>query len=194
MLRVATATAPSCEDRVAVRKIPGGVAVIVADGDAARRVVELAQRGMSAHGFDALSARAHVNLLCEIDRDLRSGDASAVSLTVWQRHIWGASVGDCSALVAHERGLDDLTENRIRWSRIGTGNARPVPFERGEWDGCVVMASGNLVGNVGPAAVRRVVFEGDIERAARRLVQRMGASQGEQTPDVTVATVRWADR
>jgi hypothetical protein len=204
VLRVATAIdsfRSVTEDRLFVLEVPGGVVVILADGaggipgggQAADRVVALARQALGCTGFDPFSAGVWVDLLRaadhEIERERTAGETTAVILTVWERHIWGASAGDSGAMVVHPRGHDDLTANQKRKLRLGSGEARPVPFERGDWDGCVVVASDGLFGHAGPEAVSRAVFGGDIDDAPRRLIECVRLPSGDLMDDVAVTVI-----
>jgi PPM family protein phosphatase len=204
VLRVATATDSfrgDIEDRLAIRDIPGGVVVILADGaggipgggEAADRLLALARHALSAPHFDPFSAGTWVDLMLnadrEIERDRSAGETTAVIAAVWERHIWGASAGDSGAMIVHARGHDDLTANQRRKLRLGSGEARPVPFERGDWDGCLVVASDGLFGHARPDAVSQAVFDGDPDDAPRRLIDRVRLPSGTLVDDVAVAVI-----
>lgn len=204
MLRVATAIdsfRANAEDRLFIREVPGGVVVVLADGaggipgggEAADRVVALARQALGSAAFDPFSSGAWVDLLRsadhEIEREREAGETTAVIVTAWERHIWGASAGDSGALIVHPRGHDDLTANQKRKLRLGSGEAHPVPFERGEWDGCLVVASDGLFGYARPDALSRAVFDGDIDDAPGRLIECVRLPSGELVDDVAVAVI-----
>jgi serine/threonine protein phosphatase PrpC len=204
MLRVATSIDSFrgiIEDRLFVREVPGGVVVVLADGaggipgggEAADRLVALARHALSAPSFDPFSAGTWVDLMHsadgEIEKDPSAGETTAVIVTVWERHIWGASAGDSGALIVHPRGHDDLTANQKRKRRLGNGMAHAVPFERGDWDGCLVVASDGLFDHARPEAVSRAVFGGDVDDAPRRLIDCVRLPSGELVDDVAVAVI-----
>jgi serine/threonine protein phosphatase PrpC len=194
------------EDRVHVIPHADGVVVLVADGAGgtsggaeAADTVCLWVRAYATRAERIDDAPAWAELLGRIDRQIAecSGQAAAAVVAWCGTGLFGASVGDCAAwhIGGDAAAHDDLTHAQVRKPLLGTGEAKPVAFERpGASTGTLLVASDGLVKYTAPARIREVVAAGvgggALQPAAAALIDLVRLRSGALPDDVTVALCR----
>src|SRR5689334_11874832 len=127
------------EDRAEIFFIGTATILVVADGAGGRPGGAAAADGVvrwvrqHAPRIDCRNPRGWCNLLADADhvlqRDAEAGETTAVVLAVSPDGIAGASAGDSEAwLIGSERHLA-LTGRQHAKPFLGTGMAKPVPFQ-----------------------------------------------------------------
>lgn len=182
------------QDRAAVVRIADGLVIALADGAggtgngevAAQAVIDAVTRGATA-------GRDWWELLEELDRDgarLGHGQTTAVILSVTQRAIAGASVGDSGAWVVRGAQIEDLTEGQTRKPLVGAGCCPFAVHAAALGGGTLLVASDGLLRYAKPADIARLAAGPDLEAAARGLVDLVRLRSGALPDDVSVVLCR----
>jgi serine/threonine protein phosphatase PrpC len=191
------------EDRaeVIVRAGQDELIVVVADGvggrsggaAAAEAVVELA-RSVGARTTPWPNADEWCEILTKLDKTLAGtrgvGETTAVVVTVGRGRVEGASIGDSGAWLSGDRFVD-LTRGQQRKPYVGSGQSLPVPFAAA-MEGTLLVATDGLLKYAPLPTVREIMAEGDVERAAARLVDSARLPTGKLWDDVAVVVCRAA--
>ncbi|NPD25025.1 protein phosphatase 2C domain-containing protein [Corallococcus exiguus] len=188
-------------DRVLVLT-PGDVTVlVVADGAGnSRRGAEAAEAVL--HGVqDAVEAGADVEreetwreVLVRCDAELvasgQGGETTAVVACVTPRRVVGASVGDSELWLFQGSEATALTEHQHRKPLLGSGQARPVTFER-VWRGGVLLgASDGLFKYVDLRRIQEHVTIADAHAAVLALAALPRLASGALPDDVGLVLCR----
>ena len=206
-VQIATALASArvpelSEDRLAVHHLDDGVVVVVADGAggipgaaaAANMVLAFVEQAIRSRGFGPWSVSSWTELLSradvEVDRDRYAGETTAVIVAASERGLIGTSCGDSGAWILTMDGIDDVTAHQRKKLRIGSGRARPIPFERPRLDGTLLVASDGLFNYARPEGIAGVVAREDLDEAAQRLVQLARLPSGKLADDVAIVLAR----
>jgi serine/threonine protein phosphatase PrpC len=161
--------------------VRGGALASAALVETARAVAENAT--LDVHDGELWSA-----LLKEADSSLasrRAGETTAVLVVVGPSGLTGVSVGDSEAWIVHPRSVDDLTRSQHR-SRLGTGRAAPVAFERPRVDGVLLVGTDGLFKYASPERIAATAREGDVSRATERLTALVQLPSGGFHDDVGI--------
>lgn len=179
-----------------------GVVLVVADGS-----------GGSGGGSEAADSvllwiRAHVtrvsdirpafqwrDLLAQADSQMQfsRGETTAVVTAVWEGGLSGASVGDSAAWLICANGWENLTAGQQHKPLVGSGNAKPVSFERtgfGDEERLLLVSDG-IVKYATPARICEIVRAAtDLQSAAEQLVDAVRLRSGKLQDDVAVVICR----
>ena len=174
--------------------------VCVADGTggvsgaaiAAEMFIAGVKRAIDA-GMDDLDDRATwVGLLRALDeeiaRDPVAGETTGIALVVSAASVVGASVGDSEAWLFTDGSLE-LTGNQNRKPRLGTGRARPKPFEA-PGRGTLVVATDGLFHNATIDDIRAVARH-DSPGTADALAKLPAGAGSRALPDDVAVVVGW---
>lgn len=135
---------------------------------------------------------AAADVIESIDRRAagRGGESTAVLVAVRGGRVFGASVGDSRAWwLARGGAVVDLTAGQRRVPRVGTGRARPVSFSASVGEGRLLVVSDGVHSYVKLARLLEVAREGDVQEAARRLIDVARLPGGGLQDDASVALV-----
>ncbi|HEX4460525.1 MAG TPA: serine/threonine protein phosphatase [Polyangia bacterium] len=184
------------EDRVAVLAAADRVVLVVADGaggsgrgaDAAESIVALVRKRSATGPFDAAA------LLREADAALAptGGESTAVIVTVDDRGISGASVGDSAAWIVDGAGYVDLTERQRRKPLVGSGRAQPSPFHAPPLTGTLLLGTDGLFKYAPPSLIRQIATDFAFATIADRLIASVRLPSGVLHDDTTIAICRRA--
>jgi serine/threonine protein phosphatase PrpC len=190
-----------CQDRVDIIDHATGIVLALADGAGG------ISGGEEAADTMLLWARAHVTqiaslhggeqwaaLLSKVDKQIpfANGETTGVIVAIWDGGLAGASVGDSAAWIIRADGYDDLTAAQVRKPLLGSGQARPVPFERpgilaGE---TVLLCSDGLAKYAIPNLICAAANQADLSTAARDLVELVRLKSGTFHDDVGIVLAR----
>jgi len=187
------------EDRAEVFERGDDLVVVVADGAggvrggalASAALVETARAVAENPTLDVHDADLWAALLKEADATLasrRAGEATAVVVVIGLEGLTGVSVGDSEAWIIHAKTVDDLTRSQERL-RIGSGRATPIPFHHGHLDGVLVVGTDGLFKYASPGRIAATVRDGEISRAAERLIALVQLPSGGFQDDVGLVVV-----
>lgn len=188
------------QDRLLATRVLGlGWVLAVADGsgEGGAQAAQLAVDAVAQIGPRLLwrDPQAWYRLLRAID-DVLTGEADAgktslVALCVTPWRTVGASVGDARARWVGPDGAIDLTGAQSRRPLLGTGDARPVPFQvRTPARGVLVAASGGLWRSVAPGAVDTRLAADPPADPAAALVDLARGPDGVPPADTAVLVLR----
>jgi serine/threonine protein phosphatase PrpC len=184
------------DDRACVVHGPDAVVIAVADGAggtsnggaAAETVVRAA-----SEAADALSSRAiePSAFLCELDARARAagGQTTAVLAIVRAGEVWGASVGDSSAMLHTGDRVDDLTEAQRRKPLLGSGAAKPVAF-RARLEGTLLVATDGLWKYASYTLLLEALRHPRVEDIPEQLVSLVRLPAGGLQDDVAIVVCR----
>ncbi len=185
------------QDRVEIIERSGRAVIVVADGagglsggaEAASMVIKMARKAADTLvGADPLEC---VRLLAEMDRsieaDQAAGETTAVIAVVREKEIVGASVGDSEAWMVSSRGYERLTMGQVRKPLLGSGVAVPVSFRSAFVDGRLLVATDGLFKYTSAEKICATVSEGDLDTAAKALVELVRLHSGALPDDVGMA-------
>jgi serine/threonine protein phosphatase PrpC len=187
------------EDRAEVFERGDDLVVVVADGAggvrggalASAALVETARAVAENATLDGHDAELWMALFKEADSALatrRAGETTGVLVVVGPKGLTGVSVGDSEAWIVGARSIDDLTRGQER-SRLGTGRAAPVAFQRRSLDGALLVGTDGLFKYASPERIAATVRGGDVARAAERLTALVQLPSGGFHDDVGIVVV-----
>jgi serine/threonine protein phosphatase PrpC len=208
--RFATAAATprtdgTTEDRVAVHQLGDALVIVVADGAggiprgdvAADAVVRGIADAIANEPGTFLRVEGLVALLRRLDDDIEraplAGETTAVVVVVTEHGVFGASCGDSGAWLVEDVGYDDLTADRRRTLRLGSGRTMPVPFVRAGVGGTLLVASDGLFNYTRPETICSDARGISLTAAACGLVASVRTVRGDLMDDVAIALVRRVD-
>ncbi len=168
------------EDRAEVFQQGDRLVVVVADGAGGMRggaaasaaLVDTVRAVVDNPGLEVRDAELWAGLLKEVDAKLaarKAGETSGVIVVVAPDGVTGASVGDSEAWIVGSTSTDDLTRGQAR-ARLGSGRAVPVGFLRRALEGVLLVATDGLLKYASPARIAATMRDGDVAKAAARLV------------------------
>jgi serine/threonine protein phosphatase PrpC len=180
------------EDRLAVHEVPDGhLVVVVADGAggmsggaaAAELVLQVVEARLHEPSFDVLDARSWAELLDRadlvIERDRLAGETTAVVVAISDEgRIVGAFAGDSEAWIISADHVDILTVKATSRTRLGSGKACAIPFEREKLDGTLLVASDGLFTFASPAVILSLVSGKAPDEALDVLLQELRLRPG----------------
>ena len=183
------------EDRVAIFASAERTLLVVADGAggdgrggaAADAVVALVRERSADGPFDAVA------LLRDCDAALAGragGESTAVIVSVYERGIAGASVGDSAAWLIDSAGYADLTERQARKPLVGSGRAQPLGFHADPFVGTLLLGSDGLFKYAPPSLIRQITTEVAFAAIAQRLVDGVRLRSGALHDDTGVVLCR----
>ncbi|MDP9000607.1 MAG: hypothetical protein M3O46_10900 [Myxococcota bacterium] len=144
-------------------------------GEAASRVlIEAVRSAVADSAFATDDVRAWADLFQASDLSLtakHSGETSAVVVALGLRGIVGVSAGDCEAWVVNPALVDDLTSGQHTKSRLGTGRAVPVTFQRAALEGVLLAGTDGLFKYASKGVIAHIVCSNTIALAAEALVE-----------------------
>jgi serine/threonine protein phosphatase PrpC len=200
MLHIATAieSGERDEDRIAVRRTPDGVIVVVADGAGGVGGAAVAAQSLcdmlTNVSLDA--RRTPLDWVAAIQRADRSmmtsaegGLTTAVVLETSSTTAFGASVGDSGAWMIGPKGIFDLTQHQFRKPLVGNGEAYPVPFGPVEIHGRILIATDGLLNYAPRAELAKRALDGPLENAVRALIDSVRLRSGGLQDDVAAGLV-----
>jgi len=190
------------QDRAQVIEHRDGLIIVLADGaggtsggaEAADTVVLWAQ-AYATRTDDIRPAAQWAELLAKADQQIsiNNGQTTGVIVALFEGGISGASVGDSAARIVHpDNGYTHLTANQIHKPLIGTGVARPVPFEHAALSGTLLVASDGLVKYAPHPRLCEAAKGEDLDAAPKRLVDLTRLKSGSLQDDVAVVLCRRA--
>jgi serine/threonine protein phosphatase PrpC len=158
------------------------VIVVLADGAggirggvaASRVLVDGVRSAVSSRTFAADDVRGWADLFQATDRFLaanHAGETSGVLVVLGARGIAGVSAGDSEAWVVTPAQVDDLTTGQHTKSRLGTGRAVPVTFQRAALEGVLLVGTDGLFKYASKEVIARIVRASSIGRTAEELVE-----------------------
>jgi serine/threonine protein phosphatase PrpC len=177
------------QDRAAVFEPGSGLVVALADGaggmgggaEAATAVIEAARAATHADWGE---------LLVELDGIPQSGQTTAIVLSIDDRGIRGASVGDSAACLVRGGALVELTRGQSRKPLL-FGGASPHGFAHGPLAGATLVVASDGLWNYAPRpAIAELAAGDDLEAAADALVDLVRLPSGELQDDVAIVLVR----
>jgi len=190
------------EDRIAIRRTPTGLVVVVADGaggvgggaNAAQSVCELVcgrplDSGRSPEDWAA--ALQSADRLMSKSRE--GGLTTAVVLEVSGTVVFGASVGDSSAWMIGPAGILDLTRHQLRKPLLGNGEAVPVVFGPDFVEGRLLVATDGLFKYAQRTELARRALAESVDDAVPALVDSVRLRSGALQDDVAVVLLELAD-
>jgi PPM family protein phosphatase len=180
------------EDRLAVHELPDdGLVVVVADGAggmaggaaAAELVLKLVEAALHESSFDVLDARSWTELLDRadeiIERDRLAGETTAVVVAISAAgRLVGAFAGDSEAWIISADDIDILTVKATSRTRLGSGKACAIPFEREKLDGLLLVGSDGLFTFASPAVILSLVSGKAPDVAIDALLQELRLQPG----------------
>jgi serine/threonine protein phosphatase PrpC len=126
----------------------------------------------------------------ELDRALReapdAGETTLVVVSVGADRLVGASVGDSGALLLAEGRTRELTAAQRAKPFLGTGAARPVPFEHPRREGRLLLATDGLLKYAAPDEIREAALSEDLPASADGLLDLVRLPSGELMDDVAL--------
>jgi serine/threonine protein phosphatase PrpC len=147
--------------------IRGGVA-------ASRVLFERVRSAIAGTAFATDDARGWADLLQGSDRALAAnnvGETSCVVVALGSRGIVGVSAGDSEAWVVMPTRVDDLTAGQHTKSRLGSGRAVPVTFQRNALEGVLLVGNDGLFKYAAKEVIARIVRTHPIGRVAEELTE-----------------------
>ena len=183
------------EDRAEVISHKSGLVIVLADGaggisggaEAADTVVMWTKAFVS--GNQILNDPAQwAEFLSKLDYQINcgggSGNTTAVVASVTEEGICGASVGDSAAWIIHRTTCLDLTRDQVQKPLLGSGCAKPIPFQNKGFDGTLMVASDGLVKYAAREKICRIVAEKDLAAAGRGILDLARLRSGQLQDDV----------
>ena len=124
-------------------------------------------------------------------RDSVAGETTCALAIVTPEEIFGASVGDSGVWWIPENGnLLILTEGQQRKPFVGSGGAWPVPFQRRNQPGWLLLATDGLLKYTSAERIVGVCREQPVEVATRQLIELVRYASGGLPDDVTVVLAK----
>jgi len=132
-----------------------------------------------------------VDLLRKIDlaiaSDAIAGQTTCALAIITSERIFGASVGDSGVwLIPESEDFVNLTQTQERKPFIGSGTARPIPFQHKHVGGGLLLATDGLLKYTSAERIIATCREHPTDVAARRLIELVRYSSGALPDDVTV--------
>jgi PPM family protein phosphatase len=184
------------QDRAGVQDVGDGVVIALADGAGGTGDgSKAAQAVVDAVIAAASQGPAWPSLLAELDRDavrLGGGQTTAIILSVTCTGIVGAAVGDSSAWIIRDTGIEDLTAGQHRKPLLGAGCVPAVVRGRSLEGGTLLVASDGLIKYASQASIARIASGADLALAARALVDLVRLRSGALQDDVSIVLCREA--
>ncbi len=186
---------PENQDRGLVVRDGPRLVLCVADGAGGRsggaEAASLAVKLIREDAFRLNNGDACVEALCRMDeamaRDSVAGETTCVVVVVTPEEVFGASVGDSGVWWIPEQGdLLNLTEGQQRKPFVGSGGAWPVPFQRRNQPGWLLLATDGLLKYTSAERIVGVCREQPVELAAKQLTDLVRYPSGGLPDDVTV--------
>lgn len=193
------AAGPRGQDRAQIIQHPQGVVLVVADGAGGTSGGEEAANAVITWVTSFTTSATDIGepgewgaLLARIDQQIAAtnGQSTAVVAAVTPSGIVGASVGDSAAWMINDFTIDDLTERQVRKPLLGTGEARPVLFERTTFNGTLLLASDGLIKYAPRDRIAEAAVSGEMESACKSLVDSARMRSGGLQDDVAVILCR----
>lgn len=120
-------------------------------------------------------------------KDPVAGETTCTLAIVTPEEIFGASVGDSEVWWIPESGDPlNLTESQQRKPFVGSGGAWPVPFQRRNQPGWLLLATDGLLKYTSAERIVGVCREQAVELAANQLIELVRYPSGGLPDDVTV--------
>jgi serine/threonine protein phosphatase PrpC len=190
---------PENQDRGAIIRIAAGWVLVVADGagglsggtEAAVMAIEFVRE----HADRLLDSAACAAVLQEMDQrvaaDAKAGETTCVIAVIAVDQILGASAGDSGAWTIGPSVITNLTQAQSRKPLIGSGCARPVPFDRrlvtGEY---LLLATDGLLKYASAERIVAICRENEPNAATDKLIGLVRYPSGALPDDVTVIVTR----
>jgi serine/threonine protein phosphatase PrpC len=189
------------EDRLAIRRTPTGVVVVVADGAggvgggavAAQCVCDFVcgrplEAGRSPE--DWVSTLQAADRLMTTSRE--GGLTTVVVLEISGTVVFGASVGDSGAWMIGPKGIVDLTNQQLRKPLLGNGEALPVVFGPNFVDGRLLIATDGLLKYAPRTELAKRALARSVDDAVAALVDSVRLRSGALQDDVAVVLLELA--
>jgi serine/threonine protein phosphatase PrpC len=189
----------SSEDRAEVFERGDDLVAVVADGAGGMRggalastaLVETVRSVAENATLDVHDGDLWAALLKEADAKLSAkmaGETTGVIVVIGPERLIGVSVGDSEAWIVRGDSIDDLTRSQER-SRLGSGRAVPVDFQRRRLDGVLLIATDGLFKYASPKRIAATVREGEVSRVAERLTALVRLPSGRFQDDLGIIVV-----
>lgn len=183
-----------CEDRVEVLHADNRTVIVVADGSGGVGCGELAAESVVQEvklNYPSIhSADDWANLLRQIDKQMGSGESTAVVVDIRPYGIAGASVGDSQAWIVNNGDLTDLTIDQFRKPLVGSGTAQPIGFRNPPLSGTLIVATDGFFDYAKRDEITRVVMQTDFYEISRKCVDLVRLPSGEMWDDVGIVVGR----
>ncbi len=186
---------PENQDRGAVIESSIGLVLVVADGAGGQSggaaAAIMAVESVRKEANELCDANACVTLLQDIDqaicKDRVAGETTCALTVVTQAAVYGASVGDSGVWIIRESGFKNLTERQAHKPLIGSGSARPSPFEYERTDGdSLLLATDGLLKYTKSERIIAICRNDHGSEVPRRLIKLVLYPSGALPDDVTV--------
>ncbi len=186
---------PENQDRGLILHDGPRLVLCVADGAGGRsggaEAASLAMKLIREDAFGLNNCDACVEALRRMDeamaRDSAAGETTCALAIVTPEEIFGASVGDSGVWWIPENGDPlNLTEGQQRKPFVGSGGAWPVPFQRRNEPGWLLLATDGLLKYTSAERIVGVCREQPVELAAKQLIELVRYASGGLPDDVTV--------
>lgn len=184
------------EDRVLALADGDNAWLAVADGvggapggaNAAAQFVELATKHRGEHDLCTVIRGADRR----IADSPTSGLTTAVLVSVTGGFLWGASVGDSTAVLLQEGSLLELTEGQSKNPKVGSGNAIPFAFGPELLRGTLLLATDGLFNYVTVPKLVSALRAAELSTAADQLVELARLPSGSFQDDLGLVLCRQA--
>jgi len=149
-------------------------------------------RSAATHAsVDVLDLAAWSQLFEQLDGRLAetmAGETTGVMVVVSTTALCGVAVGDSSAWLVTDSGIDDLTAGQRR-ARLGSGRAAPFLFQRNRLAGKLVVASDGLFKYASSERIAAAVRSSPPSKVAEGLLALAQLRGGGYHDDVAVVVV-----
>lgn len=189
------------QDRVKVIRKSDNLLIIIADGaggiaygsHAAEKAIQYIVEH-EINNTEMFECNKWVKVISEIDKlicaDNESGETTLVVTAIKKNFFCGASVGDSGVWNIHADKLIDITENQYRKPLVGSGLAMPVPFEKYNYNGSLLIATDGLLKY---AEKQRIIKSNNIKcikAAAKEMIDSVRLKSGSLWDDTTFVLYR----
>lgn len=186
---------PENQDRGLVLNDGQRIILCVADGaggrsggaEAASLAVKLIRQDASLLSNANACAEALRRMDAVMDKDSVAGETTCALAIVTPEEIFGASVGDSGVWWIPENGDPmNLSEAQQRKPFVGSGSAWPVPFQRRNQPGWLLLATDGLFKYTSAERIVGVCREQTVEFTSKQLIDLVRYPSGGLPDDVTV--------
>jgi serine/threonine protein phosphatase PrpC len=181
-IRTVTSNRQSSEGIAEVFEQDEALIVVIADGAggirggaaASRFLVDRVRSAITASSVAVEDVGGWRELFQSSDHDLaanHAGETSGVLVVLGPNGLIGVSAGDSEAWVVTSARVDDLTTGQHTKTRLGTGRAVPVTFQRAALEGVLLVGTDGLFKYAAKEVIARIVRANTLGGIAEHLVE-----------------------